>query len=751
MKHLGTLAGWATAIGCCAQPIVITLPERPFGISADGTTVVGDFDAGGDFCGGAYLPLPHASLWTLRGGMLDLGFSIGTAYGCSADGSVVVGGLHRPFRWSAGNSFELGVLPGTTGGHAVACSDDGDVIVGDCAYEWTEDKCMPPALLNRAAFRWTPAEGLVPLGWPDGWTTVSAVSANGSSAAGVGNPVYVPPDNLFSPAVCYRWTAGDGVAYLDDSPGIIRVLSALAMTPNARTIVGQARSVTGWSAAYRWDSWSGVSLLGDWHGGNAAGTSDAGEIIVGSYWTGVSTAAFIWTRAGGMMDLRAVLVSLGATGIENLPNLADARALSADGRAVIGRSDGGAAPYVVYLETTHRASVSQTESPGNADSGGGSISGDGNLVAFQSDATNLVPGDTNGATDIFVRNRASGWTNRDSVSAAGAQANGRSFFARITPNGRWVVFVSTASNLVPDDTNGKSDVFVRDRWSGAVERVSLSSAGAQANSDSDLPNITPDGRWVVFQSSASDLVPGDTNGVGDIFLRDRQTGQTTRLSVNTAGQQANGPSYGPSVSNSGLAIAFSSDATNLDINPDANNARDVFLRNLYEKTTAMVSRDNLGNQFYNPSQSARISGNGRYVMFTNVDNGSLGSVYLLDRAYGYLTPIDPDAKGLNGDSLPLLGVGLSTDGRYILLNSTAQGLVRGDNNGATDAFLYDRTLDDCRRVSLGVACLPCNRDAYGGSISPDGRWVTFTTPSPDLVESDNDGFNDVFVRELWQP
>jgi Tol biopolymer transport system component len=167
-------------------------------------------------------------------------------------------------------------------------------------------------------------------------------------------------------------------------------------------------------------------------------------------------------------------------------------------------------------------------------------------------------------------------TSRVSVSTAGAQANGHSLAASISVNGRYVAFYSSATNLVARDTNGRRDVFRRDTQTGKTTRISVSSSGQQANGESFGPSIAPDGRYVAFYSDASNLVAGDTNNADDIFVRDNQTGATTRVSVTTAGDQAEGGSYSPSISADGRYVAFLSDATNL-VAGDTNRLRDVFV------------------------------------------------------------------------------------------------------------------------------------------------------------------------------
>jgi Tol biopolymer transport system component len=171
--------------------------------------------------------------------------------------------------------------------------------------------------------------------------------------------------------------------------------------------------------------------------------------------------------------------------------------------------------------TTERVSLGPGGVQGNSISGSPAISAGGRFVAFDSHATNLVPGDTNDFGDIFVRDRQTGTTQRVSVGRNGAQGNDHSLVSVISADGRFVFFTSDASNLVPGDTNGTSDVFVRDRRTRTTERVSVGPGGAQGNGDSALPALSADGRFVAFGSSATNLVPGDTNRTTDVFVRRR--------------------------------------------------------------------------------------------------------------------------------------------------------------------------------------------------------------------------------------
>ncbi len=242
--------------------------------------------------------------------------------------------------------------------------------------------------------------------------------------------------------------------------------------------------------------------------------------------------------------------------------------------------------------STTRVSVATGGAQATGNSDQPSISAEGRYVAFRSEATNLVANDTNGQDDVFVHDRdvdengifdepGQVSITRVSVATGGAQATGGdSWYTSISADGRYVAFASWATNLVPNDTNGVHDIFVHDRQTGQTTRVSVDSAGAQATGNSYDPAISADGRYVAFQSLAANLVADDTNGRYDIFVHDRQTEQTTRVSVDSAGAQATGGNSGyPAISADGRHVAFASWATNLVPN-DTNGYSDVFVRSL---------------------------------------------------------------------------------------------------------------------------------------------------------------------------
>jgi Tol biopolymer transport system component len=270
--------------------------------------------------------------------------------------------------------------------------------------------------------------------------------------------------------------------------------------------------------------------------------------------------------------------------------------------------------------TTERVSVATGGGQANGFSSlyGFWITPDARYVAFESVASNLVPGDTNHVSDVFLRDRVNRTTERVSVATGGGQGNAQSEYPSISSDGRYVAFTSQASNLVASDTNGAFDIFVRDRQSGTTVLVSLGIGGANGNSDSYIPEISADGRYVAFSSLASNLVLGDTNGAWDVFVYDRLSGTTERVSIATGGTQGDGDSGDASISADGRYVAFASFATNL-VPGDTNGAMDVFVRDRLIGTTERISVTTGGWPLSGNSSTPSMSADGRYVSFSTGD------------------------------------------------------------------------------------------------------------------------------------
>jgi Tol biopolymer transport system component len=306
------------------------------------------------------------------------------------------------------------------------------------------------------------------------------------------------------------------------------------------------------------------------------------------------------------------------------------------------------------LGTTILASLGSTGVQGTAPSFSPSISGDGRYVAFQSHATNLVPGDTNAAPDLFVRDLQLGTTERVSVGTGGSQANDSSLSPAISADGRYVAFYSAASDLVPGDTNGVFDVFVRDRQLGTTVRASLDTTGGQAEAASVGASISGDGRYVGFGSLSALLVPGDTNLTDDAFVRDLQAGTTERISVSSGGAEGNSFSGSAVLSAGGRYVTFDSQASNL-VPGDTNSLMDVFVRDRLLGTTERVSVDSAGVQADGPAVSTSISSDGRYVAIAAeaqnlvpADTNGEKDAFVHDRlgVPAFTSQCDPGASGV---------------------------------------------------------------------------------------------------------
>jgi len=411
-----------------------------------------------------------------------------------------------------------------------------------------------------------------------------------------------------------------------------------------------------------------------------------------------------------------------------------------------------------FAQTTARASVDSAALQGNLVSRYPSISADGRFVAFDSSATNLATGDTNGNWDVFVRDLPNGMTTRVSVDASGGQVSGDSRAPTLSADGRYVAFYSLSPGLVGGDTNGVSDVFVRDLLTGSNTLVSVDSSGAHANGASTLASISPDGRYVAFLSSASNLVAGDTNNVVDVFVHDLLLGGTTRASVDSAGVQANNACFDPSISRDGRFVAFGSSASNL-VPGDTNGVRDVFVRDLSNNTTVRASVDSAATQGNGNCGVPSLSADGRFVGFAGLANNLVpgdtnGALDVFVRDLQGLTTSRVSVSSSGAQSNGNSGVcSISADGRWISFGSSASNLVLGDTNGVDDVFAHDRLSGATMRVSVDSSGLEGNAGSSSttsgetDAISADGRYVAFFSVASNLVPGDTNAVGDILVRD----
>jgi len=401
-----------------------------------------------------------------------------------------------------------------------------------------------------------------------------------------------------------------------------------------------------------------------------------------------------------------------------------------------------------------RVSVASDGTEANKYSYDPRITPDGRYVAFRSAATNLVPGDF-GSWDIFVYDRSTHTTERVSVAPNGTQANGCSSCPAISADGRFVAFDSNASNLVPDDINDTGDVFVFERHSDVMERVSVASDGTQGNGDSHRPSISADGRFVAFLSEASNLVPDDTNDVRDVFVFDRLTRAVERVSVAWDGTQGKGSYWEPSISADGRFVAFTSTASDL-VPGDTNNFWDAFVYDRQTHTVERVSVGSDGSQHNTIACSTpSISADGRYVAFDSYSQGFVPGdtnqncdVFVYDRLARRVQRVSVASDGTQGNGRSTDPC-ISPDGRYVAFYSEASNLVPGDTNGVTEVFVYDRNTETLRRVDVASDGMEANGSSgfLSGriSISEDGVSVAFDSDASNLVPGDTNGFCDVFV------
>lgn len=469
----------------------------------------------------------------------------------------------------------------------------------------------------------------------------------------------------------------------------------------------------------------------------------------------------------------------------------------------------------IFLRNRTNGTVTLVSANANGTSGGNghspyaTVTPDGRYVVFQSDANDLAPNDLNQAGDVFVRDMTAGTTLLVSVNRQGiGSANGDSSSPNITPDGRYVAFVSTASNLVDGDTNGIPDVFIRDLQTGATTLVS---AGARIGygglaSSSDSPLMTPDGRFVAFTSSASNLVAGSETVYQEIYVRDLVLGQTIWVSTNitTASPRISyspvlsedgrfvafktsaagkflvlrrdlqsgaldvistnaagfeppwGDVYGPEMSSDGRYVAFTGPVTTA-------NTSTIWLWDGQSKTSSLVSANLLGEPSADGLCDApALTPDGRFVAFvsngrdlvTNEVNGEF-QVCVRDLLSGSTKLVSADAEGAgfgNGESaIPIL----TSDGRFVLFDSQSDALVGDDQNNAFDVFVRDTAAGMTELISRRDAAVAADTGnnfsaiaANADVVSSDGRFVVFESLATNLVPGDTNGFQDVFIRDL---
>jgi Tol biopolymer transport system component len=365
----------------------------------------------------------------------------------------------------------------------------------------------------------------------------------------------------------------------------------------------------------------------------------------------------------------------------------------------------------------HTARVSLGLGEANDASHNPVASRDGRWVAFSSNASNLVKGDINRKPDVFVRDTKTGRTTRVSVSSKGMQANDISYNPVISDDGRYVAFDSFANNLVPGDLNRKGDVFVHDRVTGRTQRISNGVGGKESNGQSGFATMSGDGRFVAYESVAGNLVPNQQAPVSHLYLWDRRTGKTELISRTPSGAPANGSSGDASLSRDGRFVAFSSSSNNL-VPGDTNQRDDVFVLDRKDGAVKRVSMNVIGFESNGGSGMPSISDDGTVVAFESLSSNLLSrDVRMLDH------------------------LGLLTGGQ--------NPHTAGDTNGASDIYVADLRAGTLTMASVSGTGEQGTRNSYGPSISADGTRVAFTSYAPNLAAQAPDrGHTEVFVRDL---
>jgi Tol biopolymer transport system component len=439
-----------------------------------------------------------------------------------------------------------------------------------------------------------------------------------------------------------------------------------------------------------------------------------------------------------------VMVKVGAGGKISLYNNGGSTHLIVD---VLGWF-----PSDVFPASTRLISIAAVTPPGNDISRNPSISADGRYVAFVSFATNITAGDLNTKADVFVRDRVAGTTELVSVSSAGVQGNLNSVSPSISADGRYVAFQSLANNLVLNDLNGKSDIFVRDRQAMTTIIASHPLIGiVGGDGDATDPEISADGRFVAFTSDSTNLgvEPGPFS---DVFVRQLDTAFLTAVSVPVSGPTSNGASTQPTISADGSIIAFTSAANNL-VAADGNGKTDIFVRNRLTATTDRASVKNFSTEGNGDSSAPSISGDGTRIAFQSASNNLTPQ--------DFNTHVDVFVRTTDGHETLNLSIGLelaptngdsetpsiSSDGIYVAYASDASNLVPGDLNTKRDIFVYSLSEGRIFRASVASDGTEATGDSHNAALNANGRYIAYDSTAPNLG-TDANIITDVFLRDV---
>ena len=443
--------------------------------------------------------------------------------------------------------------------------------------------------------------------------------------------------------------------------------------------------------------------------------------------------------AAGRTLPNMVIVPLGADGSISIYNSAGSTHLAVD---VLGWFPVGA--------TTTRVNVSSAGAQANGSSELLHISADGLFVAFDSNATNLGS-DSNAQKDVFVRDLTTGTTELISKSTSGTLGDRYSYVCDISATGRYVLFGSDATNFVSGHTGTLFDLFVRDRQLNTTTLVSVSTGGAQGDSDSGCGSISADGRYVAFDSNASNFGT-DTNGVYDIFLRDRTNGTTTLISNSTGGTQANGYSGFQEISSDGSTVVYESVATNL-VAGDTNGVKDIFAYDVATGTTTRMSVTSAEGQVTGLSEMARVNSDGTMVTFISYDQNivpgktsTAGDIILRDTVAGTTERVSVSSTGDEADDSSYYH-DISGDGNTIVFQSEATNLTTPAAAGNTNIFVHDMDTGETTQVTVSTGGIPSGTFNMDPKVSDDGMRICYLSDDSYLVPADTNGVRDVLLYD----
>ncbi|MEV7773400.1 hypothetical protein [Kitasatospora sp. NPDC086791] len=400
---------------------------------------------------------------------------------------------------------------------------------------------------------------------------------------------------------------------------------------------------------------------------------------------------------------------------------------------------------------TERVSVGLGHAQPDGASQAGGLSADGRYAVFTSDATNLVPGDTNGKSDVFVRDLWTGRTERVDTGPDGVQADGDSYEATISGNGRYVAFSSYATNLAPGAVLGSADVYVHDRWTGRTSLVSAprTPGAPQTNKVSAQPSISSDGRSVVYQSNRSDLAPGTVTWFGgNIYVSDLRTGETTLVSVGADGKEADASSTDPEISADGTTVVFISKATNLI----APNRPDALSPNAVARLAA-GSDEEFTTDSLRPGPRPTSSLRTDSPRTDSLRAGARAAIlkprtyplYVRDLRAGRTQLASPDG---NGGYRGAVNPSMSPDGRYAVYSSW---VLHGDSqfDRHFEVYARDLKLGTETLISTGLPGTKTTADSLAARMTADDRWVFFSSWADNLVPGDTNQASDIFRHDLW--